>query len=72
MFYVIDAGVAVKWFIPEVDSDIAHQLLARYLQGVDTPIVRISSSPNVGMSSGDAVVKGISRPTKRRRASPTY
>jgi predicted nucleic acid-binding protein len=38
VFYVIDAGVAVKWFIPEVDSDIAHQLLARYLQGVDTPI----------------------------------
>ena len=38
MFYVIDAGVAVKWFIPEVDSDIAHQLLERYLQGVDGPV----------------------------------
>jgi hypothetical protein len=24
VLYVIDAGVAVKWFIPEVDSDIAH------------------------------------------------
>ena len=35
MLYVIDAGVVVKWFIPEVDSDIAHQLLARYLQTVD-------------------------------------
>jgi predicted nucleic acid-binding protein len=30
--------VVVKWFIPEVDSDIAHQLLERYLQGVDTPV----------------------------------
>ena len=38
MLYVIDAGVVVKWFIPEADSDIAHQLLARYLQGVDTPV----------------------------------
>ena len=38
MLYVIDAGVVVKWFIPEVDSDIAHQLLERYLQGVDTPV----------------------------------
>ena len=39
MRYVIDAGVVVKWFIPEVDSDIAHQLLERYLQGVDGPVV---------------------------------
>jgi predicted nucleic acid-binding protein len=38
VFYVIDAGVAVKWFIPEVDSAQAHQLLERYLQGVDTPV----------------------------------
>ena len=38
MLYVIDAGVVVKWFIPEVDSAIAHQLLERYLQGVDTPV----------------------------------
>ena len=38
MFYVIDAGVVVKWFIPEVDSAIAHQLLERYLQGVDSPV----------------------------------
>jgi predicted nucleic acid-binding protein len=38
VLYVIDTGVVVKWFIPEVDSDIAHQLLARYLQGVDTPV----------------------------------
>jgi predicted nucleic acid-binding protein len=38
VLYVIDAGVVVKWFIPEVDSDIAHQLLKRYLQGVDTPV----------------------------------
>jgi predicted nucleic acid-binding protein len=38
VLYVIDAGVVVKWFIPEVDSDIAHQLLERYLQGVDTPV----------------------------------
>ena len=27
MRYVIDAGVVVKWFIPEVDSAIAHELL---------------------------------------------
>ena len=38
MLYVIDAGVAVKWFIPEEDSAVAHQLLTRYLQGLDTPI----------------------------------
>jgi len=38
VLYVIDAGVVVKWFIPEADSDIAHQLLERYLQGVDTPV----------------------------------
>ena len=38
MLYVIDAGVVVKWFIPEADSNIAHQLLERYLQGVDTPV----------------------------------
>lgn len=38
MLYVIDAGVAVKWFIPEEDSAITHQLLERYLQGLDTPI----------------------------------
>ena len=38
MLYVIDAGVVVKWFIQEEDSDIAHQLLTRYLQGLDTPI----------------------------------
>jgi hypothetical protein len=36
--YVIDAGVVVKWFIPEVDSAIAHELLERYLYGVDTPV----------------------------------
>ena len=38
MLYVIDAGVVVKWFIPEVDSAQAHQLLERYLQGIDTPV----------------------------------
>ena len=38
MLYVIDAGIAVKWFIPEEDSAIAHQLLTRYLQGLDSPI----------------------------------
>ena len=38
MVYVTDAGVVVKWFIPEVDSAQAHQLLERYLQGIDTPV----------------------------------
>jgi predicted nucleic acid-binding protein len=38
VLYVIDAGVVVKWFIPEVDSAQAHQLLERYLQGMDTPV----------------------------------
>jgi predicted nucleic acid-binding protein len=38
VLYVIDAGVVVKWFIPEVDSAKAHQLLERYLQGIDTPV----------------------------------
>jgi len=36
--YVIDAGVVVKWCIPEVDSAQAHQLLEHYLQGIDTPV----------------------------------
>ena len=34
MLYVIDAGVAVKWYIPEEDSAIAHQLLERYQWGI--------------------------------------
>jgi len=38
VLYVIDAGVVVKWFIPKVDSNIAHQLLERNLQGVDAPV----------------------------------
>lgn len=38
MIYVIDAGVVVKWFIQEEGSTIAHQLLTRYLQSLDTPI----------------------------------
>jgi predicted nucleic acid-binding protein len=38
VLYVIDAGVVVKWFIPESESTLAHQLLDRYLHGVDTPI----------------------------------
>lgn len=48
MLYVIDAGVVVKWFIPEVDSAIAHQLLERYLQGVDTPIAPDLLIPECG------------------------
>jgi predicted nucleic acid-binding protein len=36
--YVIDAGVVVKWFIPEVDSSLAGRLLYRYHEGLDTPI----------------------------------
>jgi predicted nucleic acid-binding protein len=50
VLYVIDAGVVVKWFIPEVESALAHQLLARYLQGVDTPVapdLLISECANV-------------------------
>jgi predicted nucleic acid-binding protein len=50
VLYVIDAGVIVKWFIPEVDSAIAHQLLQRYLQGVDSPVapdLLISECANV-------------------------
>jgi len=38
VLYVIDAGVVVKWFIPETDSDIARRLLDRYRQRLDTPI----------------------------------
>jgi predicted nucleic acid-binding protein len=48
--YVIDAGVVVKWFIPEVDSALAHQLLTRYLHGIDTPVapdLLISECANV-------------------------
>jgi predicted nucleic acid-binding protein len=50
VLYVIDAGVVVKWFIPEVESDIARQLLDRYRQGLDTPIapdLQISECANV-------------------------
>jgi predicted nucleic acid-binding protein len=50
VLYVIDAGVAVKWFIPEEDSAIAHRLLERYLQGLDTtiaPDLLISECGNV-------------------------
>jgi hypothetical protein len=58
--YVIDAGVAVKWFIPEVDSAKAHQFLERYLQGVDTPVAPDLLMPSVAVSSGVIVVKRIS------------
>lgn len=50
MLYVIDAGVVVKWFIPEEDSAIAHRLLERYLQGLDitiAPDLLISECGNV-------------------------
>jgi predicted nucleic acid-binding protein len=50
VLYVIDAGVAVKWFIPEEDSAIAHQLLTRYLQGLDmliAPDLLVSECGNV-------------------------
>ena len=50
MLYVIDAGVVVKWFIPEVDSSLAGQLLDRYHQRLDTPIapdLLISECANV-------------------------
>ena len=33
--YVVDAGVAVKWFIPEPDSGLARQSLKRYERGDD-------------------------------------
>lgn len=33
--YVIDAGIAVKWFIPEPDSDRAMRFLENYNQGAD-------------------------------------
>jgi predicted nucleic acid-binding protein len=50
VLYVIDAGIVVKWFIPEEDSAIAHQLLTRHLQGLDTaiaPDLLISECGNV-------------------------
>ena len=48
--YVIDAGVAVKWFIPEPDSDKARKLLDRYDQGSDeliAPDLLIPEAANV-------------------------
>lgn len=33
--YVIDAGVAVKWFIEEPDSEQAKKLLTNYLRWID-------------------------------------
>jgi predicted nucleic acid-binding protein len=48
--YVIDAGVAVKWFIPEPDSDKARQLLESYNQGADeliAPDLFIAEAANV-------------------------
>lgn len=34
-FYVIDAGVAVKWFIPEMHMDLARNVLERFRRGDD-------------------------------------
>jgi predicted nucleic acid-binding protein len=48
--YVIDAGVAVKWFIPEPDSDKARRLLDNYNQGSDdfiAPDLLIPEATNV-------------------------
>ncbi|MGH9802066.1 MAG: type II toxin-antitoxin system VapC family toxin [Blastocatellia bacterium] len=33
--YVLDAGIAVKWFIQEADTDLARKLLERYGRGYD-------------------------------------
>lgn len=35
MVYVLDASVALKWFLPEDDSDRARTLLARFLAEQD-------------------------------------
>ena len=48
--YVVDAGVAVKWFIPEPDSDKARRLLESYNQGADeliAPGLLIAEAANV-------------------------
>lgn len=37
--YVLDASVALKWFLPEPDSDQARGLLVRLLDGTDRLIV---------------------------------
>jgi predicted nucleic acid-binding protein len=48
--YVVDAGVAAKWFIPEPDSDKARRLLESYNQGADdliAPDLIIAEAANV-------------------------
>ncbi|HKP86757.1 MAG TPA: type II toxin-antitoxin system VapC family toxin [Blastocatellia bacterium] len=48
--YVIDAGVAVKWFIEEQRSDKAKQLLVNYLRWIDdliAPDLIIAEAANV-------------------------
>jgi len=48
--YVIDAGIAVKWFILEPDSDRARRLLENYNQGADdlvAPDLLIPEAANV-------------------------
>ena len=48
--YVIDAGVAVKWFIEEPDSGQAKKLLTNYLRWIDdliAPDLIIAEAVNV-------------------------
>jgi predicted nucleic acid-binding protein len=48
--YVIDAGVAVKWFIPELDSNKARELLERFNRSADdllSPDLLIPETANV-------------------------
>ena len=48
--YVIDAGIAVKWFIAELNTDKARRLLDNYSQGADdliAPDLLIPEAANV-------------------------
>src|ERR1044072_8874157 len=48
--YVIDAGIAVKWFIEEQHSDKARILLVNYLRWIDdfiAPDLLIAEAANV-------------------------
>jgi predicted nucleic acid-binding protein len=54
--YIIDAGVAVKWFIPETDSAKARKLLELFHQGaaaLATPDLLIAESANVFWKHAD-------------------
>ncbi len=46
--YVLDAGIAIKWFIQEANTDLARKLLQRYERGYDQLIAPDLLIPECG------------------------